>query len=127
MRHPRLLSGEGGDRTNLLGPSGRATPVRKAQEKGRWSTGYWVDFLLGVRGERGCSSVVIFKEERWEPHQQGQVAKVCSRKGHMLSELKETDGKRSQAADTSEALRYSRTEVTPSQWRGPSRRGEALS
>lgn len=105
MRYPRQLSGEGGDRTNLLGPRGRAMPVRKAQEKGRRSMGYREDFLLGVRGERGCSSVVIFKEERWEPRQQGQAAKVCSRKGHTLSELKETDGKRSQAADTSVALK----------------------
>lgn len=104
MRHPRQLSGEGGDRTNFWGPSGRAMPVRNAQEKGRWSTGYRVAFLLGVRGERGCSSVVIFKEERWELRQQGQAAKVCSRKGHTLSELKETDGKRSEASDTRIAL-----------------------
>lgn len=96
---PRLLSGGGGT-GRLVWAEWDSEPVRKAQEKGRRSKGYRVDFLLGVRGKghlpvgspvRGnCSSVSLFQGEA-ETVSRGLAAGICPRKGHLLSEL---NGKR---------------------------------
>lgn len=86
---------EGGDqpRSSGLGRGGAGSPG-----PGEWMLVYGAWGGLPVECQRWRMAAPlsgIFKGEKREPSQQGQAAKICPRKGHMSSELKETDGKRS--------------------------------
>lgn len=86
---------EGGDQPRLSGlgrgGAGLPGPGERMLVYGAWGG-------LPVERQRWRMAAPlsgIFKGEKREPSQQGQAAKICPRKGHMSSELKETDGKRS--------------------------------